>query len=300
MANNNNQNPTNNVSPMVNANSQVNLMTNIPSPNMYPLPNEPPTPIQKLGMGFRKTFGLKKKTAEEKEQIKRIKQIRKEEINKRRVEEKTYKQIITQRQKEAWQVAYKEELANQRQMFARQKEAEAIARAKAKAKQDVFSPKPTGVAGFLTGIQSGLQSVAPAPSKKVEQQLSRSVSFAMGGNDRMKAFTPAPKKQQQAMKTYSGFESLDFLMGTSPQPNKLSAQAISQRIKHHHKHQQHLKHLGTAKGGMEVSINGTKIVLGTPKKKYFPQNKVRHQNLKSKLKKTIPSSNAYNDLIWKS
>jgi hypothetical protein len=141
--------------------------------------------IKRIEQGVKTTFGIKDLTPQEKvaKQEAIIKQ--QQEIIKRKKEEQSYKEIISQRQKEAWQVAYQQELARQRSLYAEQQEKDTQARAMSKARQDVWQQNQPQQNRFVSALASGMKSVGkfqqgvanifPAPPQSVQQDLAKSI-----------------------------------------------------------------------------------------------------------------------------
>jgi len=231
--------------------------------------------FQKLGAGVKTTFGIKDLTPQQKE-----------EISKRKKEEQAYRQVISERQKQAWQVAYKEELAQQRKLYAEQKEKEARQRGVARARTEMQTMSKPRQAGFFGKIS--------AFGEAMEKQLiAQQHSQKSGANPNVKPM---------------GFQ--DIVLGT---PKKVdswtakqlgmaypSAQAMEHKLVKYHSKREHLKKLGTQEGGVTIAVNGTQITLA-PKRtaKKTSGKRVRHLKHKIKFKKSPKQSNQFGEMFWK-
>lgn len=232
--------------------------------------------FQKLGAGVKTTFGIRDLTPQQKS-----------EVEQRKKEERAYRQVISERQKQAWQGAYKEELAKQRRLYARQKEQEAIQKGMAKAKAEVQGLSKPRQAGFFGKVS--------AFGEAMEKQLiAQQHSQKSGANPNVKPM---------------GFQ--DIILGT---PKKVdswtakqlgmaypSAQAMEHKLIKYHKKKEHLKKLGTQEGGVTIAVNGTQITLapkGTARK--TSSKRVRHLKHRIKFKKSPKQkSQQFGEMFWK-
>lgn len=177
------------------------------------------TIFSRLGKGIKTTFGIRDLTPQQK-----VEQQKKQE------EQKAYKEIISARQKQAWQMAYQQELARQRQLYGKQREKEAIARGMTKAQQEVQAMgQPKERFGWLTAPARALQKIMPAPPSKVQKQL----DFSLGNLTEQGTAvwgTSTPSKQKK-LKPFNPMWDIPMEKPTGKLKLKLKSKTPSQSSK---------------------------------------------------------------------
>lgn len=215
--------------------------------------NKKKTIFERAKAGVKTTFGIRDLTPQQKV-----------EIEKKRKETQAYKQMISERQKQAWQIAYRQELTKQRQLYAKQKEREAIQRGITKAQQEIqVMAQPKEKFAWLTAPARAIEKAMPKPSPKIQKQLDVSLREIIGGG------APVTKRT-----TFQG-----MIFGA---PSKQPKQKRGKQQK------------------IDISAGLWDIPLEKPIK-HFTAQAMEHKLKKGKSKLKIPKQqkNQFGDMFWK-
>lgn len=254
--------------------------------------------FKRIGTGIKTTFHIKDLTPEQKT-----------EREKKATREKSYKQEISKIKEASWQKAYEQEYQRQTLLYAEQQQKEGMSRGIARARQEVQAfgqPKQSWMGrtmGVIGKFQQGVGKVFPAPPSDAQARLQASMGgatdIALGqpmGMGQPRAYGRRYGRTPRYARTPNVTGSNDWVSretGGIVQAYPYSAQALGNKLRKRHKH--HLKHLGTAKGGTSVRINGTTITLaGKPSGE-------RTKHLKHRIKYyQQPQRTAPDNIFWSS